>query len=295
MTELGGFLAGGIVAGAIYGVFAVCLCMLFRVSLVLNLAIGEFAMIGALGTDGLVRLHGLPVALAIPAVLLAIAAFSYLFDLTVLRPAVARDHGNDVIFILFFFTLALAFFLQGVGRNLFGIEVHGAPSIWPGDSVAIAGVRVQRAGLLVLALALAVGAAFAAYLRSSLAGKAMTACGENDIGARIVGIRPGTLRRATFVGMAVLAAVFGIVLSPLSGFTYASGATLGLSGLIAAGFAGLTSPARAITAGVGIGIAEAMIAGYVTTEYQVALVYGLLIAVILARPQLLGTAAGATR
>jgi len=295
MTQFGNLLFAGLVSGAVYGVFAVCLCMLFRVSLVLNLAVGDFAMLGALGVDSLVRDHGMALALALPLVLLAIAAFSWLYDVVVLRTALKHGGGHEGIFVIFFFTLALSFFIEGVSRDLFGLDAHSAPALWPGTAIDLGGVHVQRAGALILAAALIAGVALAVYLRSSLFGKAMTASGENTLGARMVGIAPSGLRRATFVGMAVLAAVFGIILSPLSGFTYATGSALSMSGLIAAALAGLMSPGRAVVAGLGIGIGEAMIGGYLTTQYQLALVYGALIVLILARPQLLGSAAETSR
>ena len=90
--------------------------------------------------------------------------------------------------------------------------VHGATfSIAPGEACAITGpngngkssllmgiaglvrrrgdVQIYRAGgLLVLACALIIGSAFWLYIRYTLGGKAMEACGENSLGARIVGI-----------------------------------------------------------------------------------------------------------
>jgi branched-chain amino acid transport system permease protein len=290
MTNFLNLLYAGLVSGAIYGVFALCLCVLFRVSMVLNVAIGDFAMLGALGTDLLVREHHIPVAAAIILVLLAVAVGSYLYDQVVLRFALDGNNAQQGIFVILFFTLALSFFIEGIGQSMFGLNVHSAPTLWNGPAITIFGAHVQRGGILVLSTAVVVGIAFVIYLRSSLTGKALTACGENVLGARLVGIKPSSLRRACFVGMAVLAAVFGIIESNLTGFTSQSGAALGLTGLIAAALAGLTSPGKAVVAGLAVGVGESMIGGYVTTQYETAVLYGALVVLFVARPQVLGTA-----
>ena len=68
-----------------------------------------------------------------------------------------------------------------------------------------------------LACAIVIGGAFWLYIRFTLGGKALEASGENSVGARIVGIDTRHYRRLIFVGTAVIAAVFGIVESPITG------------------------------------------------------------------------------
>ena len=97
-----------------------------------------------------------------------------------------------------------------------------------------AGLNIERAGILVLACAVLSGGIFALYIRYTLSGKAMEACGENYLGARIVGIDTRKYRRVIFIVTAVLAGIFGIVESPITGYTYISGAVISLTGFIAA-------------------------------------------------------------
>src|SRR6202522_1213322 len=60
MSEFLNLLAAGLTSGAIYGIFGACLAVWFRVCNVLNLAVGDFAMIGAIGAAQLVQNAGLP-------------------------------------------------------------------------------------------------------------------------------------------------------------------------------------------------------------------------------------------
>jgi branched-subunit amino acid ABC-type transport system permease component len=288
MTQLGNLVLSGLTSGAIYAVFAVCLTFWFRVANMLNLAIGDFAMLGALGVDLMARVLGWNLAVAIIAVLLGIALFSYLYDFTVLRIAVDWGRAQEGIVGIFFFTFALSFFLEGVALQVFGSVVHAAPALWPGPSLDLGRMHVQRAGVLVIAFALLVGGVLALFLRYTMVGKAMAACGENAVGARIVGIDNRRFRRGIFVATAVLAGIFGVLGSPITGFVYNSGAGLGLSGVVAAAFAGFTRPGRAVAAGLCIGLLESFLGGYVSTAYGETLLYAVLAAVMLFRPQLMG-------
>jgi branched-chain amino acid transport system permease protein len=285
--KFGNLLIAGITTGAIYAMFAVCVSVWYRVSNILNLAVGDFAMVGALGVDNLYRVKGLPLAVAIITTLVVVAVFAYLYDLVVLR--IAQDGRRiDGIVITFFFTFALSFFIDGVAKSLFGTDVHAAPTLWNGASLTVGSLNFERSGILVLACAVIIGGAFWLYIKFTLGGKALEASGENSLGARIVGIDTRQYRRVIFIGTAVIAAVFGIVESPITGFTYLSGATISLTGFLAAAYGGFRKPGRALLAGLFIGVLEAMLGGYVSAEYGDTVMYAILAAMILAWPRALG-------
>ncbi len=286
--KFGNLVIAGLVTGSIYAVFAVCVAVWYRVSNILNLAVGDFAMIGALSVDDLVRVRNWPLPAAIAVTLAVVAVFAYGYDQVVLR--LAQDGRRaDGIVITFFFTFALSFLIDGLAKVLFGTDVHAAPALWNGNSLSLTSqLHLERAGVLVLGCALIIGAAFALYIRFTLNGKAMEACGENYLGARIVGIDTRRYRRIIFVATALIAAVFGIIESPITGYTYLSGATISLTGFIAAAYGGFQKPARALVAGLAIGILEALLGGYVSAEYGDTVMYAILAALVLAWPRALG-------
>jgi len=286
--KFGNLLIAGLVTGSIYAVFAVCVAVWYRVCNILNLAVGDFAMVGALGVDNLYRVRGMPLAAAIVTTLVVVAVFAYVYDQVVLRLAQDGPRRMEGIVVTFFFTFALAFFIDGVAKMLFGSDVHAAPALWNGQALTWASLHFERAGLLVLACAIVIGVAFWVYIRFTLGGKALEASGENAIGARIAGIDTRRYRRLIFVGTALIAAVFGIVESPITGYTYLSGATISLTGFLAAAYGGFRKPGRALVAGLFIGVLEAMLGGYVSAEYGDTVLYALLAAAVLAWPRGLG-------
>ena len=114
--KFGNLVIAGIVTGSIYAVFAVCVSVWYRVSNILNLAVGDFAMVGALGVDNLYRVKGLPLWAAIVTTLAVVGVFSYLYDQVVLRIALDGQRQMEGIVVTFFFTFALSFFIDGVRR-----------------------------------------------------------------------------------------------------------------------------------------------------------------------------------
>jgi branched-chain amino acid transport system permease protein len=286
--KLGNLIISGITTGAIYAMFAVCVSVWYRVSNILNLAVGDFAMVGALGVDNLHRVKGLPLPVAIITTLAVVAVFAYVYDQVVLRLAQDGRRPIEGIVITFFFTFALSFFIDGVAKMLFGTDVHAAPTLWNGGALTVGSLNFERSGILVLACAVIIGGAFWVYIRFTLGGKALEASGENSTGARIVGIDTRQYRRLIFIGTAVIACVFGIVESPLTGFTYLSGATISLTGFLAAAYGGFRKPGRALVAGLVIGVLEALLIGYVSTQYGDTVLYAILAAMILAWPRGLG-------
>ena len=292
MSQFGNLLAAGLSAGALYGIFGALLAVWFRVCNVLNLAVGDFAMLGAIGTAVAVQQDRLPFAAGAVIVLLAVGVVAWVFDRVVLSLAFDRGDGaSHGIVSVFFYTFGLSLVLEGIARAAFGTDVHAAPAIWSGPALSAGGIHIQRASVLVIALAVVSGLVLWAYLRFTVSGRAASACGESVLGSRIVGIRAASFRRWIFTGTAVLAALFGIVESPLTGFTYQSGPTISLIGVVAAGFAAFRRPGRAVAVGLALGVAEAMLGGYVSTAYSDVLLYAILFTMIIGRPEVLGLTA----
>ena len=145
-------LVAGLTSGAIYGIFGACLAVWFRVCNILNLAVGDFAMLGAIGTAWLAQNAGLPFIASIVADLAGVALAAWLFNWVVLHPAFDRSRGARGIVGVFFYTFGLSLVLEGVARAWFGTDVWGAPTIWAGPSLSVFDFHVQRAGILVIVL-----------------------------------------------------------------------------------------------------------------------------------------------
>jgi len=138
---------------------------------VLNLAVGDFAMFGAIGTAWAGAEAGLPFIAGIVVDLVGVGLAAWLFDWVVLHPAFDRGRGARGIVGVFFYTFGLSLVLEGVARAWFGTDVWGAPAIWPGRRRCLwLDFHVQRAGILVIVLAIVERARPVAYLRFTVSG-----------------------------------------------------------------------------------------------------------------------------
>lgn len=277
-------LAAGLTNGAVYGIAALGIVLVFRVSRVINLAQGEAITAGALGTWWLDVRAGWPRPAAAAVAIVGTALFFAVASRwTVLRAGSAAS--RDVL-TASLVTLALALFGQGVLFAGFGRELHGSPPLFDAGPLHLAGASIPWHTVLVLGITAAVAGALGAALRWTMPGRGMAACAENGIGAAVVGVNVRTAIAAAFGVAGGLGALAGVLLAPVTVFSYLTGFGLALRGLAAAALVGFRSATAGLVAGVTVGVLEAVMSAYVSSAYQEPFVAGLLLAALVAWPRL---------
>lgn len=284
MLKFEQLLVAGLTLGAVYGISALALTLVARVSTVINFAQGEFVSVSFIGMAVLGRDHGFPRPVAFAVVTVGVVAIAYLFSRLAIVPAWRR--GSSVADLLLV-TLALALVGQGVTYWLFGRDLYRADALIVGTPLTVFGARVPLQNLILLVATLCVGIILAAFFRWTMLGKAMSACAENKEGAGAVGIDTGLLVTVAMCMSAVLGAVTGLLLSSITIFSYLTGFRIAMVGLAAAAIVGMRSPLRALVAGLGLGTLEALVAGYISSASQTVIVFMVLIGTVLMFPGLL--------
>jgi len=185
----------GILQGGIYALAAFGLSLIFGVSDVLNLAHGEFLMLGGLFTFLLFSATGLnPFLIGLMMVPFAFC-LGYIFDRFLMRPLAAKKkHIRLMSSILV--TLGAALFIEDVTSFLAGAEEKGVdyslPSFFWGD-IFISYLRLLA---MVMIAALTVGIHY--YLKKTFTGRALRATTQNIRGAMLVGVDTHRIRSVTF-------------------------------------------------------------------------------------------------
>lgn len=280
------FLFGGLLAGAIYALIALGWTLIYNVSGILNLAQGEFVMVGALVFIELRVEHGLPVAVAAPLAIAITVAIGVLLDVVVLR----RIPPTRLIPMILA-TVGASIVLRELASVVFGKDPLRVPPLVSGAPLTIGGATVLPHTLLIWATVAVLLIALTLYFTVTLFGKAMRACSDNPVGARTVGISTIRMRTISFAMSAGLGAIAGILIVPITSMSWDGGTVLGIKGFIAAVFGGMGSYVGAVVGGLLLGILEAMGAGYVSSAYKDVFALASLIALLLFRPQgLLGRA-----
>ena len=267
----------GLSQGAIYALVAIGFVAIFTVSGVINLAQGEFAALAGLVAIS-ARASGLPLPVAAVLAVVTVAVVAVVMERLTIAPVKAMTTLVSLIL-----TLGVSTALKALMLLVYGPNAEGLQAITPG-AVTVAGVSIRYQDLWILLVAALVSAAVYWFYDRTLTGKALRACAEQPVAARLVGISLSRASLISFLIAGVVGALAGVLASPVYFTSWESGLALGLKGFVAATLGGLVSVRGAVLGGLVLGVLETLTAGYVSTGLRDAVAFLLLIVVLVVRP-----------
>jgi len=271
----------GVLVGSVFALAAFGMALVWGVTNVINVAQGELVMLG-----GYVAVYtaaaGVHPLFALP---LAFAAL-YLLGWLLYRLVVFRVVGRD-LFVSVLATFGLSILLQQLANQFFGADIRTArPEL---GTLFLAGGRVSvpEIKLIALAAALVLGAALTAFLKVSRLGQAIRASAQNPRAARVLGIDTDHVYAATFALNAAICGATGALVA----MTWVIHPYLGLPFTVRSFMivvvAGLGNVLGIPIVAAGLGTVE-QYAGFVLgAEFQTGILFSLLVAILVARSQLL--------
>jgi branched-subunit amino acid ABC-type transport system permease component len=270
--------ANGLVIGAIYGLVALGITLVYKKSRVLNFAHGEVGMVGAFAFYvALVQQH-LPYLVA---ALIGIAVSAVLGCVTFLLLLRRR---NDPLNMLIG-TLAVAGTLIFAANEIWGPDQHFVPPPLTGTSLDVAGLHFAGPRLLVLVAAAVLALVFFVLFRTTHVALLFRASAADPYAASLMGINVTRLDVATWTVAGALAGLAAILVAPLVGFDIFFMTLLAIRGFAAALVAGLVNVPAALGAGLAIGLAEAALTRQTTQPGLPEAVLVGLVVLFLLRPQ----------
>jgi branched-chain amino acid transport system permease protein len=276
-------IASGLITGGIYALIALGLNLQYGLMRVLNIAHGEFLMLGAFLTWAAQTSLGISPLLMIPvsfAVLMAVG-------LVVHRLAFRRLTRTSPTLDIFearglMVSFGLMFLVQNFAQMVWGGDLRGYD--YMADPVPVAGAQFAGNKLLLFVLALAFSAALIVVLRRTLLGKGVRALMQSPTGARLVGIDTERLHPLMFgVGLG-LSGVAGCLLSMSYTISPSMGEPYTVTALIVITLGGFGSMAGALAGGLALGVVEAIGMHFTNPSLKSLLSYGIFIAVLLWKP-----------
>jgi len=289
-------LVNGISLGSIYALIALGYTMVYVVLRLINFAHGDVYMVGAyVGyylsrklqgkepslTSALIVMLGAMIACAILGIV--IERFAY-------RPV--RRASRLTLLIT---AIGVSLLIENVAQlNLtpiipgwiFGPDPKFFPSLAPRADFIVAGVRLTSEQITVIVVSFLLMIALRFFIQKTRTGKAMRAVSFNLDAAKLMGISTDRIIATTFAVGSALAAAAGVLIGmqipkidPLMGIVY------GLKAFVAAVLGGIGNVPGAVLGGLLIGTSEVMVVGYLSSTYRDAIAFGILILVLLLRPQ----------
>jgi branched-chain amino acid transport system permease protein len=270
----------GLLTGLIYGLSALGLSVIFGVIRIVNFAHGEIMVLGMFFTVVAFRHLGIDPLLAVPFIAVILFGFGYLLQDWVVR-RVAHLHD----YFQFLLMAAVAVMLIAVCLMLFGPQAQGVNVPYALDSFAVGPLIIDTVRLYAGIVALLGSAAMFAFFKYTDTGKAIRACGDNYTGALVVGLNVRHYYALTFaIGCACLGAAGAIMVMIVDVHPYL-GPPYTLLGFIIVILGGMGSLPGALLGGILIGMSEALAGILLQPSLKSAFSFGILILVLLFRPQ----------
>ena len=280
-------LVNGLSLGSIYALIALGYTMVYGVLRLINFAHGDVYMIGAyVGYYLSRRLRGsepsITGALIVMLVsMLACALLGILIERLAYRPV--RRESRLTLLIT---AIGVSLLIENGAQLIFGPDPKFFPSLAPRADFVLGGVRVTSEQITVIAVSFLLMILLRFFILKTRTGKAMRAVSFSLDASRLMGISTDKIIAITFALGSGLAAAAGVLIGmqipkidPLMGIPY------GLKAFVAAVLGGIGSIPGAVLGGLLIGTSEVMVVGYLSSTYRDAIAFGILILVLLLRPQ----------
>jgi len=274
----------GILVGALYGLAAVGLSLVFGVTKFLNVAHGELLMFGGYASFWVFTLLGVDPFLTLPSTIIFLLLVGLvLYKLLFARMVKLTEEIKIKNTLLVGFGLSLI--LQNVALRLWTADDRGITTSYAGSVFTILGVRFPIVRVASLGIAFVSLLALQLFLRRTYTGKAIRATVEDWEAATLMGIDIHRVYLLSFVLGAALAGVAGTLVSVGYSIEPAMGMYWTLKGLIVMVLGGLGSITGTFVGGLILGVTESATSFFISGNYRQ--VVGLLIflLVLIFRPQ----------
>jgi branched-chain amino acid transport system permease protein len=289
VAELLQFLFSGLTVGATYALVALGFAIIYNASGVINFAQGEFVMVGGMASAFLIA-AGVPLPVAVAIAVVIGVAVGVALEKFAIEPA----RGAPVV-TLIIITIGASIAIRGVAQLVLGKQFHTVPAFSGEQPIPIGGATLLPQSLWVLGATVAVVIGLGAFFGRTRLGKAMLATANNRNAAQLVGINVRFILLLSFGLSALLGAVAGVLISPITLTSYDVGIMVGLKGFAAAMLGGLGHGLGAVAGGLVLGLAEALGAGYLSSAYKDVIAFVIILAVLVFMPKGLFGKASAER
>jgi branched-subunit amino acid ABC-type transport system permease component len=223
----------------------------------LNLAIGEFYVLGAIlavRIESDLGIHS-PL-LAGPLMILALASLGAVCELVLLRP-VSSDGFRPLIV-----TLGLALVLLQVANKLSPASVIRPDAFIGGAPLSLFGLLISPQELIVWGTCVVVTVGLIAFFQRTDLGRSVRASVDSPSGARMLGLKVSWYMTGAFAAGAGLAALASFVVAPTQGVSYDSGDLIAIKSFMAVAIGGLGSYRGGVVGALGVALLEAYLARY---------------------------------
>ena len=274
----------GVLVGALYGLAAVGLSLVFGVTKILNVAHGELLMFGGYASFWAVTLLGIDPFLSLVPAVMFLAVIGYILYKLIFSRLVKLDESVKIQNTLLV-GFGLSLILQNIALRLWSADTRGITTFYSGWAVTSFGIRFPIVRVASLVIALVTLLALELFLRRTYTGKALRATVENWEAATLMGIDIQKVYMLAFVMGASLAAIAGTLVSVGYSIDPMMGLNWTLTSLIVMVLGGLGSIIGTFVGGIVLGVTQSLTGFLLSQSYREVVGLVLFLLVLVFRPQ----------
>lgn len=272
-------LIGGLALGAIYAVVALGFVLVYKSTDVLNLAHGEFLMLGAYFALTFLISENLNFFLGVFVLLLVMLVFGLLVHYGIMRRMVGQG-----FFAIVLITLGIATIIRALLLIFYGPTERARLDLLPQGSFEVGGATVRYVDLIIFGVVAACVLLFFLFFKYTRLGLHMRAVADDIEAAAAMGIDPDKIYAMTWAAAMVMAGVGGLLFGHVTGAIDRSIEAIGLRAFPAAVVGGLTSLGGSIVGGLVVGVIEQFANGHLGTKWREPVAFSVMFVVLLVRP-----------
>ncbi|TAJ97260.1 MAG: branched-chain amino acid ABC transporter permease [Reyranella sp.] len=270
----------GLLTGMVYGLMALGLSVIFGVMRVVNFAHGEMMVVGMyLAWMGFEYLQVSPM-LSLPLIAVIFFGAGYVLQRAVISPFIGRPEHQQFLLLL-----AIAILLVNVSLVIAGPDARGVQMDSQFDSYELGPFVFDAVRVHAALTAVVIAGLLWLFFTRTRTGKSIRAAADNNLGALVVGLDVRRLYAFTFgVGAACVGAAGALMITiiPVTPFLAAEYTLLAFVIVIVGGLGSMTG---ALAGGLLIGVSEAVAGLLLQPSLKSMVSFGILILVLLLRPQ----------
>jgi branched-chain amino acid transport system permease protein len=273
-SVLSGFLEGGN-----YALYSLGLAFVFGIMQIINMAHGEFLVLGGYIAYWLLVKAGLNPLLSLPIAALLAGGVSFVNYRVFLQRIRTTVELNTLIL-----TFGIGILLSNIYLQLWSADIRNISVGWMENPLGLAGVYISLGEIVTFVISFFAVLALYFFLRRTKMGKAIRITAIDRDAAALAGINVERVDLLAFSIGGALAGLGGPLLGMLSFVSPGTGIAITVKAFILTVLAGVGSIPGLIVAGMILGVGEALTVTFVSSSFRELFGFTLFLVILLIRP-----------
>jgi len=269
----------GTTVGCTYALVGLAIATVYNVTRIFDVSQGQYVMLGAMFVCFFYK-FGLPVGSSILLALIVPLIIGLVIWRIILFGASQRYSAMTLIMI----TFGIAMLIEGSAFLVFGTSIRVNPYYLNIRPIRIYGATMSPQAPLIYGVTVLIVIGLSLLFDRTRLGKALRACHEQPLAARLMGIYPRNMMYFSFILAVCLGVIGGISIVPLTAVSYNMGIDWVIKGFLAAIVGGISRFQGVIVGGLALGLLESLAAGLTSSGYASIIALAVFIVLLLFRP-----------